>query len=133
MTSLQGRRILLVDDEPCILGLLQRLLASAGAQVQTAMNGREALHLFQSTLPDLVLLDDKLPDIDGWQLYLRIREQSSVPIIFLPAVWPPSSIMRVRDAAGVIDCIPKPFRPDVLVAHAWAALRRAELARVPQE
>jgi DNA-binding response OmpR family regulator len=132
MTSLQGRRILLVDDEPCILGLLQRLLTSAGAQVQTAMNGREALRLFQSALPDLVLLDDKLPDIDGWQLYLRIREQSSVPIIFLPAVWPPSSIMRMRNA-GAIDCIPKPFPPDVLVAHAWAALRRAELARVPQE
>jgi DNA-binding response OmpR family regulator len=128
MKSLQDRRILAVDDDPLMRFLLAKILSNAGAQVQAAASGQEGLDRFQVFQPDLVLLDDKMPDMDGWQLCLRIRAQATVPIIVLPAVWrAPDVILEQNDVA--IDCLPKPFRPDTLLALAGYALGQQQASR----
>jgi two-component system response regulator ResD len=125
MSNLQGRRILVVDDEPYVLGVLRNVLSDEGAKVYTAVNGTEALRMLPSVRPDVVLLDDRMPDMDGWQVCLRIREQSSVPIILLPAGGLRPDNIR-REDAGITDCVPKPFHPDTLIARIRAAERQAK-------
>ena len=121
---LQNRRILVVDDEPYIPVLLRRFLSGKGAQVYTALNAREALRLFPNVRPDLVILDDSLPDMNGWQVCLHIQTESRVPIIYLSAAGLPAGTSEY-DTCNT-DCIPKPFHLNVLLAHVEAALRRAD-------
>jgi two-component system, OmpR family, KDP operon response regulator KdpE len=78
-------RILLVDDEPNILGTLAPLLRARGYEVHTAMNGRAALEAVDRDKPDLIVLDLGLPDTDGVELCREIRAGSSVPIVVLSA------------------------------------------------
>lgn len=118
-----------MDSEPLILSVLREVLSNAGAQVHTAVEGQEALRLFQSVRPDLVLLDDMIPNMGGWRIGPCIREHSRVPIIFLPAAGPPPPGIMQELGAGVVDYLPKPFDPGVLVARCQAALRQVQSAR----
>ena len=81
-----GARILVVDDEPQIRRSLQVNLEDKGYAVVAAEKGEEALQSFVKRLPDVVIIDLLLPGMDGIELTRKIREQSSVPIIFLSAI-----------------------------------------------
>ena len=80
-----GKRILLVDDEPLILKGLKYTLEQEGYETESAMDGEEALAMFESGGFDLILLDVMLPKLDGIAVCQRIRERSDVPIIMLTA------------------------------------------------
>lgn len=115
-------KILVVDDEADIVGLLRDYFEINGYEVLTAFNGLEALKQVEK-LPDLILLDINLPDIDGLQICTKIRSFVSCPILFLTA--------RVEDAdkitgfgVGGDDYIVKPFSIDELGARVSAHLRR---------
>ena len=94
-----------------------------GFQVISAYNGREALEQVRSTLPNLVLLDVMMPDLDGFEVLERIREQSSIPVIMLTAKGEEADIVAGLEL-GADDYITKPFSPRVLVARVRSVLRR---------
>ena len=77
------RRILLVDDEPNLLHAVQLYLEDEGYLVLTARNGFEALDVLREKLPDLIVLDVMMPEMDGFETLRRIREVSAVPVIML--------------------------------------------------
>ncbi len=76
-------KILVVDDDPDIAGLLKQFLEAKDRCVQTAADGPQALELFRKESPDLVILDVILPGMDGWAMLKKIREQSQVPVLML--------------------------------------------------
>ena len=129
---MQGKTILVIDDEPEMLDLLAEIFSHEGARVVTAASGREALRQFHACRPDLVVLDLMLPDMDGLEVCARFRQLSDVPIILLTA------LCRDQDIVAGLDCgadeyIAKPFSPEVLLAHSRAVLRRAELSSLPDQ
>jgi two-component system KDP operon response regulator KdpE len=83
-TRLQDRRILVVDDEVRMVRFIRLNLEHDGFQVIEAYNGMQALERMRTNLPDLVLLDVMMPDIDGFEVLRTIREVSQVPVIMLP-------------------------------------------------
>ena len=84
-TNISKYKILVVDDEKRMVRFIQLNLEQDGFQVVTAYNGEEALDQVRTQLPDLVLLDIMMPDIDGFQVLKKIREVSTVPVIMLTA------------------------------------------------
>ena len=117
--------ILVVDDEPRYLALVQINLETAGYSVITAMDGQQAVNAVASQKPDIVLLDVMMPVMDGFTACERIREFSSVPIIILTAKGEERDRVRGLDA-GADDYIVKPFSAQELLARVRAVLRRAE-------
>ena len=118
-------RILVVDDEPNILGTLAPLLRARGYEVFTAMNGRAAIETVDREKPDLIVLDLGLPDMDGVDVCRAIRDSSHVPIIVLSARGAEGDKVRALDV-GADDYVTKPFGGEELLARIRAALRRAE-------
>jgi len=116
-------RILVVDDERYITALLEKTLADAGYVVTVANDGNSALASLEAKEPDLVLLDIRMPGLDGYQVLQRIREVSSVPVLMVTALHDKSALSRSLDL-GADDFIEKPFLPQVLVARVRAKLRR---------
>lgn len=116
--------ILLVDDEMAIQRAVVPLLRSRGYEVEGASGGREALALAEDCLPDLVILDLGLPDMDGLDVCARLRERSDVPIIVLSVRTAEPQKVAALDA-GADDYLTKPFGPEELLARIRAALRRA--------
>jgi len=116
-------RILVVDDEPDIRGLVRDLLERSGHAVVEAPDGREGVRLFHAEQPDLVILDVSMPGFDGWQTLERIRELSAVPVLMLTAR--AQEMDKVRGLrAGADDYITKPFGRQELLARVEAHLRR---------
>ncbi len=121
---MSAARILVVDDDHDIRGLVRTLLERAGATVYDAPDGREGLREFHARRPDLVILDVSMPVMDGWQMLDRIRDMSDVPVIMLTAR--ADELERVRGLqAGADDYVVKPFGKQELVARVQAQLRRA--------
>ena len=118
-------RILVVDDEPNILGTLAPLLRARGYEVFTTMNGRAAIETVDREKPDLIVLDLGLPDMDGVDVCREIRDSSHVPIIVLSARGAEGDKVRALDV-GADDYVTKPFGGEELLARIRAALRRAE-------
>ncbi len=117
-------RVLVVDDDPDIRGLLAELLRRAGHEVVEAENGRAGLRVFHASSPDLVVLDVSMPELDGWQTLERIRDLSDVPVLMLTARG--DELERVRGLqAGADDYVVKPFGRQELLARVQAILRRA--------
>lgn len=123
-------KILVVDDEPDALELVSFNLKAAGHEVVTAQDGQEALKKARQTVPDLILLDVMLPEVDGMEVCKLLRRDgatSSIPIIMLTAK--AGEIDRVLGLElGADDYVTKPFEPAVLAARLRAALRRAGTA-----
>ena len=125
---MSGERLLLVDDEENLRSMLAAALAHSGFEVTTAENGREALALTKEILPDLILLDVMMPDLDGFEVCRRLRaEYVKVPIIFLTARDETSDKVRGLTTGGD-DYLVKPFSLDELVARVQAVLRRSGVA-----
>jgi len=122
-----GKKILVVDDEPTFVRLVDQILTHQGYEVFQASNGQEALRLLFVHKPDLVLLDVVMPKMDGWQTCARIREISDVPLIMLTGKQKSEEdIVRGLDY-GADDYLIKPVGNKELVAKVKAVLRRAEL------
>lgn len=118
-------RILIVDDEPNILGTLAPLLRARDYEVFTAMNGRSAIETADREKPDLIVLDLGLPDMDGVDVCREIRESHSVPILVLSARGAEGDKVRALDV-GADDYVTKPFGAAELLARIRAALRRSD-------
>lgn len=120
-------KILIVDDQPDLLELLQMALEQEGFRVRTAASGAAALEAIASDKPDLILLDIVLGDISGIKLTTRLKnsdQTSQIPIILLTAKDSETDII-VGLSVGADDYITKPFSTKVLLARMEAVLRRA--------
>jgi DNA-binding response OmpR family regulator len=121
--SMSASRILVVDDDDDIRGLLRTLLERAGHQVIDAPDGREGLRQLYAGSPDLVILDVAMPGLDGWATLERIREVTDVPVLMLTAR--DAELERVRGLkGGADDYVVKPFGRQELVARVEVLLRR---------
>jgi two-component system alkaline phosphatase synthesis response regulator PhoP len=121
--------ILLVDDEPDILELLAYNLAKEGFTVHTAGNGREGLALAKEMVPDVILLDVMMPEMDGVEACTEIRNDRTLDhsvVAFLTARGEDYSQIAGFEA-GADDYIMKPIKPKVLVSRVKALLRRFEV------
>ena len=117
-------KILIVDDDKNICELLRLYIEKEGFDTCIANDGRQALNLFNSFNPDLVLLDIMLPELDGWQVCREIRRNSSCPIIMLTAKGEVfDKILGLE--LGADDYVVKPFESKEVVARINAVLRRA--------
>jgi DNA-binding response OmpR family regulator len=127
---MNNHRILVVDDEPRYLRLMEANLSTEGFQVIKATNGQEAVDKVATQQPDLVLLDIMMPVLDGFQSCERIREFSSVPIIMVTARGEENARVRGLDL-GADDYIVKPFSATELLARVRAVLRRVKTSGGP--
>jgi DNA-binding response OmpR family regulator len=124
-------KILAVDDEKRMVRFIQLNLEQDGFQVITAYNGKEALEQVRTQLPDLVLLDIMMPDINGFEVLKKIREVSSVPVIMLTAKGEEDDRIQGLEL-GADDYITKPFSPRELVSRIRAVLRRTKAFKEDQ-
>lgn len=111
-------KILVVDDEPPIVRLMEFILARQGHEMLVAVNGQEALDKVRAHQPDLVLLDIMMPRIDGYEVARTLRADpatADLPIIMLSAKAQEEDIQKGMDV-GVNEYITKPFSPDRLVS-----------------
>lgn len=118
-------RILVVDDEPRFVRLVEANLQTEGFEVIKAKNGQQAIDLTVSEKPDLILLDVMMPEMDGFAVCERIREFSNVPIIMLTAKGDEEHKVRGLNL-GADDYVIKPFSANELLARVRAVLRRAQ-------
>lgn len=122
-------RILLVDDEPLIIDSLSYSLEREGFEVNSAIDGKQALDSVEDFKPDLIVLDLLLPDISGFEVCRRLRENYTTPVIMLTALG--EEIDRVQGLeVGADDYLAKPFSFRELLARVRATLRRVELDRI---
>jgi DNA-binding response OmpR family regulator len=116
-------KILIVEDEPSIAEVVGLYLQRAGYRVQTAADGKIATTMLEKGIPDLVILDLMLPEIDGLSLTRWLRNRSDVPIIMLTARR--EEIDRIAGLEmGADDYVVKPFSPQELVSRVRAVMRR---------
>lgn len=115
--------ILICDDEPDIVSALKIYLASDGYGIHEAYNGREAIEMMQKTEIHLVLMDIMMPEMDGIQTMVKIRENSNVPVIFLTAKSEDNDKV-LGLMVGADDYITKPFNPVEVQARVKSQLRR---------
>lgn len=123
---MDGKKILIIDDDVNLGQTIKLTFARAGAEVFTAVDGRDGLRQFYEYRPDLIILDVRMPDINGWETCRQIRLLSNVPIIMLTTLDNDEDVIRGLDY-GADDFVTKPFSREVLLARARAVLRRAEL------
>ena len=117
-------RILIVDDEQYILDMLKCTLEDGGYDVDCAVDGKSALALLTGYQPDLVLLDIRMPNLNGYQVLELVREKSEIPVIMLTGVLEPISVYH-SVSLGADDYVRKPFRTRELLARIKNKLRRA--------
>ncbi|MFD2368992.1 response regulator transcription factor [Brevibacillus sp. GCM10020057] len=126
------KSILLVEDELVISRVLKAYLQKAGYDVWQAVDGIEALRLFDENKPDLVLLDVMLPERNGWEILQYIREKSACPVIMITALGQTDQkLMGLNEGAD--DYITKPFVAEEVVARVNAVLRRSAILIQDQE
>jgi len=120
-------QILVVDDEPRYVRLMEANLVSEGYKVIKANNGQEAVDAVDQHHPDLVLLDVMMPVLSGFEACSRIREFSNVPVIMVTAKGDEQDRVKGLDV-GADDYIIKPYSATELLARVRAVLRRAQLS-----
>jgi DNA-binding response OmpR family regulator len=118
-------KILAVDDEQRMVRFIQLNLEQDGFEVISAFNGKQALEQVRTQLPDLILLDIMMPDINGFEVLKKIREVSTVPVIMLTAKGEEDDRIQGLEL-GADDYITKPFSPRELVSRIKAVLRRTK-------
>ena len=127
-----SHNIALVDDDRNILTSVSMSLEAEGYNVKTYNDGEEGLSGIQSSTPDLVVLDIKMPRMDGMEVLTKLREDSAVPVIFLTSKDDEvDEVIGLR--MGADDYITKPFSQRLLIERIRALLRRQELQKAPQD
>jgi len=129
-----GKEILIVEDDEDVMELIRYNLAKEGFNCDTAYNGQEALKKAQGKLPDLVLLDLMLPEVDGLEVCKRLKsspQTEHIPIVMVTAKSDEADIITGLEL-GADDYITKPFSPKVLVARVRAVLRR-KTTEIPEK
>ncbi len=121
-----GRHILVVDDETRVISFIRMNLEVEGYRVTEAHNGMEALEAVRTQLPDLVLLDVMMPELDGFETLRMLREFSTIPVIMLTAKGEENDRVYGLEL-GADDYVSKPFGPRELSSRIKAVLRRAEM------
>ena len=124
--------ILLIEDEKNICDFIAASLNRRDFRVETTPYGREALSIITSRVPDLILLDLGLPDMDGMEIIGQVRTWSSVPIIVISARSQESEKVKALDL-GADDYLTKPIGTDELLARIRTALRHANRLKTEQE
>src|SRR5512147_2097236 len=120
---MNARNILVVEDEASIAEVVSLYLKRAGFAVQIAPDGRQAMGILERQIPDFVILDLMLPEVDGLSLTRWLRDRSDVPIIMLTARR--EEIDRIAGLEmGADDYVVKPFSPQELVSRVRAVMRR---------
>jgi CheY-like chemotaxis protein len=115
--SLQDVKILVVDDVPANIDVLYQLLQTQGVNVLAATSGEQALAVIEANRPDLILLDIRMPGMDGVETCRRLKEMdgtADLPVIFLTAEDDREKIAEGYEAGG-IDYVPKPVEKDALL------------------
>ncbi|KPL74351.1 Fis family transcriptional regulator [Ornatilinea apprima] len=126
-SQFQNRLILVVDDEERMARFIRLNLEHDGFQVIEAYRGMDAIQAVRDHMPDLVLLDVMMPDIDGFEVLRLVREVTHVPVIMLTAKGEEDDRVKGLEF-GADDYVTKPFSPRELVSRVRAVLRRTELA-----
>lgn len=118
--------ILVVEDDYDIGDILEQYLKKESLNVLRATNGHQALEILQMKAIDLIILDIKLPKMNGWEVLTVIRQKNTVPVIMLTAMDDADNkIMALK--MGADDFVVKPFNPNEVVARVEAVLRRSSL------
>lgn len=120
---MDNNTILVIDDDRNILAIIELYLKKAGFAVASCTTGYDAMQMFRSTKPTLVVLDVMLPGQDGWSILHEIRQESTTPVIMLTAKGDTGERVRGLEL-GADDYIAKPFDSNELVARIKAVLRR---------
>jgi two-component system, OmpR family, KDP operon response regulator KdpE len=126
MANDESKLVLVVDDEPRMINFIRMNLELENFRVTSAENGFEAIKKVRDLLPDCVLLDVMMPDMDGFETLKSIREESTVPVILLTAKAEEDDKVKGLNL-GADDYVTKPFSPRELVTRVKAVVRRAEL------
>lgn len=122
-SGLAGASILVVDDDDSIRGMLSDVLRSCGYSVQVAGDGESALAAIEAERPALVLLDMRMPKVDGWEFARRLKRRGvSVPIVVMTAV---RDARRSAEEIGAAGYLAKPFEIDQLLAQVSRHMERA--------
>lgn len=127
-TSLKKPQILIVDDAQAHRFILKNIILDMGYQPILAESGQQALEVFSECLPDLVLLDISMPDLDGFEVSRRIKQNpiaKDIPIIFISGFEAPEDIVKLFEVGGV-DYVIKPFVPEVVKARVGVQLKLAD-------
>lgn len=124
-------RILVVEDEPRLLRILEKALREAEYAVDTAAAGDEGLYKAETFEYDVVVLDVMLPKLDGWQVLERLRKKKSIPVLMLTARDAGADRVRGLDG-GADDYLVKPFDLEELLARLRALIRRSAGQAAPQ-
>src|SRR5215210_2345440 len=112
-----GRKVLVIDDEPGIIEIVEANLEGDGFEVISAANGKEGLEKIKSDSPDLVVLDVMMPEMDGWEVLRRIEQDPNIaglPVIMLTAKAADEDYIHGLEE-GAVEYITKPFYPQELV------------------
>jgi DNA-binding response OmpR family regulator len=115
----EAPQVLVIDDDPLILTILEHKLRARGCRVATAADGASGLAQARASPPDLIVLDMMMPIMDGWQVLQVLRTDvplAAVPVVMLTARRGDSDVVGALDL-GAADYVPKPFSPDELVAR----------------
>jgi len=123
----ERRRILVVDDEPQITRVLRTSLSSQGYDIRVANDGETALEIMKDWIPDLVITDLSMPNMDGLELCRRLRATTQIPIVVLSVKGEERTKVQALDA-GADDYVTKPFGIEELMARVRATLRRVPVA-----
>lgn len=116
--------VLIIEDDDSIREIVSRVLKDEGFVVHSAVNGLIGLEQFYIVLPDLILLDVKMPEMDGWETLERLRNVSGTPVIMLTVFGSTDDIIRGLEL-GADDYLVKPFGIEELIARVRAVLRRS--------
>lgn len=121
------RRLLLIDDDPNLILLVKDYLEFRGYEVITAENGRAALEVLEKDIPDMIICDVMMPEMDGYSLVKNVREDprtSWVPVLFLSAKGQSQDRVKGLNTGADVYMV-KPFEPEELVAQVESSLKQA--------
>jgi DNA-binding NarL/FixJ family response regulator len=122
------KRLLLIDDDPNLILLVKDYLEFRGYEVITAENGREALEILEENVPDLIICDVMMPEMDGYSLVEHVRKDprtSWIPVLFLSAKGQSQDRVKGLNTGADVYMV-KPFEPEELVAQVEASLKHGE-------
>lgn len=126
-TEIEQKKLLLIDDDPNLILLVQDYLEFRGYAVITAENGREALDILKEEIPDMIICDVMMPEMDGYAFVKNVRENPRtewIPVLFLSAKGQSQDRVKGLNTGADVYMV-KPFEPEELVAQVESTLKQA--------